>query len=169
MPSAEIAELFRQVTLGVYVIGTADGERRDAFTAAWLTQVSFDPLLLVLGVNPQNASHQLLHAGGGFTVSVLTESQQDVARHFGLSSGRDHDKLAGFDWWPGRRGAPVLRDALAWFECELAGTMPAGDHELALGRVVDGAILSPGARSLTYAATGDMDGSSALYPARLSP
>ncbi|MBA3260349.1 MAG: flavin reductase [Gemmatimonadales bacterium] len=168
MASAEIAELFRRVTLGLYVVGAADGERRDAFTAAWLTQVSFDPLLLALSVNPQNASHRLLHAGGGFTVSVLEETQQEVARHFGLSSGRDRDKLAGIAWRPGRRGAPVLRDALAWFECELAGAMPAGDHELVLGRVVDGGLLLPGARPLTYAATGDMDGSSALYPARLS-
>jgi flavin reductase (DIM6/NTAB) family NADH-FMN oxidoreductase RutF len=167
--NAELAELFRRITLGVYVIGTAHGDRRDAFTAAWLMQASFDPLLLVLSINPQNASYRLLHEGGGFTVSVLNEAQQELARHFGLSSARDRDKLAGIAWQPGAHGAPVLREALAWFECELAGTMAAGDHELVLGRVVDGGVLSPGARPLTYAATGDMDGSSALFPARLSP
>ncbi len=162
----DVAELFRRLTLGVYVIGAAHEGRRGAFTAAWLMQASFDPLLLVLGVNPQNASHELLHAGGGFTVSVLREGQQDLARHFGLSSGRDVDKLAGVSWRPGSRGAPVLRDALAWFECELAGSMAAGDHEVVLGRVVDGGIISSGA-PLAYAATGDMDRSSELYPPAL--
>jgi hypothetical protein len=33
--------------------------------------------------------------------------------------------------------------------------------------VVDGRILDPNAVPMTYAETGDMDGSSALYPAQL--
>ena len=72
---ADLADLFRRVTTGVYVIGVAEGERRNAFTAAWLTQVSFDPLLLALSVNPEHASYPLLLGGGGFAVSVLRRDQ----------------------------------------------------------------------------------------------
>jgi flavin reductase (DIM6/NTAB) family NADH-FMN oxidoreductase RutF len=161
---SRISELFGQLTLGVYVVGVADATRRDAFTAAWVTQVSFEPLMLVLSINPANASYPLLHAGGGFTVNVLKEGQLESARQFGTRSGRDYDKLAGVRWRPGRTGAPVLEDTLAYFDCELSGSMRAGDHELVLGRVTDGAILAPGARPLVYSDTGDMDGSSALYP-----
>ena len=167
MAKSELAELLRRVTAGVYVIGTAAEGTRDAFTAAWVIQVSFDPLLLALSINPGHASYPLLHAGGGFTVSVLAEGQEEAARHFGATSARERDKLAGVRWRPGRRGAPILEDALAWFECELAGAMSAGDHELVTGRVAAGGLLAPDARPLTYAATGDMDGSSALYPDRL--
>jgi flavin reductase (DIM6/NTAB) family NADH-FMN oxidoreductase RutF len=35
-----VIALFRRLTLGVYVIGVSDGDRRDAFTAAWLMQAS---------------------------------------------------------------------------------------------------------------------------------
>jgi hypothetical protein len=42
--------------------------------------------------------------------------------------------------------------------------MQAGDHELVLGRVVDGKLLDRSAAPLTYAETGEMDGSSTLYP-----
>jgi flavin reductase (DIM6/NTAB) family NADH-FMN oxidoreductase RutF len=167
MTTGEVAELFRRITVGVYVIGVADGERRDAFTAAWVMQVSFDPLVLALSINPGNASHPLLKAGRGFSVSVLREGDEETARHFGLVSGRERDKLAGVRWRPGPGGAPILEDALAWFGCELIGSMPAGDHELVVGRVVDGRLVTPEARPLIYAATGDMDGSSALFPRRL--
>jgi len=44
--------------------------------------------------------------------------------------------------------------------------VPAGDHQLIIGRVVGGRILDREAVPLAYAETGDMDGSSALYPAR---
>jgi flavin reductase (DIM6/NTAB) family NADH-FMN oxidoreductase RutF len=160
----EVAELFRRLTYGVYVVGVADGEHRNAFTAAWVMQTSFDPLLLALSINPDNASYPLLHAGGEFTVNVLRQEQQDLARRFGTRSGRDEDKLAGIRWKPGRTGAPILESVLAYFDCELTGQMRAGDHELVLGRVTDGRLLAPDAIPLAYAETGDMDGSSALYP-----
>ena len=163
----EITELFRRLTYGVYVVGVADGKARDAFTAAWVMQASFDPLLLALSINPDNASYPLLHAGRGFTVNVLKRDQHDLAVRFGTRSGRDEDKLAGILWHAGRSGAPILEDALAYFDCELTGSMEAGDHELVVGRVADGRILAPGAKPLGYAETGDMDGSSALYPRTL--
>ena len=163
----EIATLCRQLSLGVYVVGVAQDERLDAFTAVWVMQASFDPLLLALSVNPQNASYPLLRASGAFTISVLKQGQLELARRFGTRSGREEDKLAGVGWHPGRSGAPILDEALAYFECELTGSLRAGDHELVLGRVIDGRVLAPDAVPMTYAETGDMDGSSALYPAQL--
>jgi flavin reductase (DIM6/NTAB) family NADH-FMN oxidoreductase RutF len=161
---SQIAALFRRLSYGVYVVGTAADDRRDGFTAAWVMQVSFDPLLLAVGINPDNASYELLHAGGGFTVNVLKQGQLDLARRFGTRSGRSEDKLQGVRWRPGRTGSPVLEEALAYFDCELLGRHRAGDHELVLGRVVDGQILDPASRPLTYADTGEMDGSGTLYP-----
>jgi flavin reductase (DIM6/NTAB) family NADH-FMN oxidoreductase RutF len=161
---SEIAALFHRLSYGVYVVGVAAGDRRDGFTAAWVMQVSFDPLLVALSINSSNASYELLHAGGGFTANVLKQGQLELARRFGTRSGRNEDKLAGIRWRPGRTGAPILEQALAYFDCELAGRHRAGDHELVLGRVVDGKILDPGAAPLTYADTGDMDGSADLYP-----
>ena len=162
-----IAELFRRITLGVYAVGVTDGQRRDAFTAAWVMQASFDPLMLAVSINPDNASYELLHATGSFTVNVLKRDQLDLARRLGTRSGRNEDKLAGIRSHPGRLGSPILDEALAYFECELMGRTRAGDHELVLGRVVDGKILDPSATPLTYAETGEMDGSSALFPRKL--
>jgi flavin reductase (DIM6/NTAB) family NADH-FMN oxidoreductase RutF len=163
----EVAALFRRITLGVYAVGVTDGQRRDAFTAAWIMQASFNPLMLAVSINPGNASYEMLHVTGGFTVNVLKQGQLDLARLLGTRSGRDQDKLAGVRSRPGRLGSPILEDALAYFECELMGRTRAGDHELILGRVVDGKVLDRNARPLTYAETGDMDGSSALYPGSL--
>ena len=163
----QIEALFRRLSLGVYVIGVAHDERRDAFTAAWVMQASFDPLLLALSVNPQNASYSLLRDSDAFAVSVLKRGQLELARRFGTRSGREQDKLAGVRWRPGRSGAPVLDDALAYFDCTLTESLRTGDHELVVGRVIEGRVLDPDAVPMTYAETGDMDGSSALYPSQL--
>ena len=159
-----IEALFRQLSLGVYVVGAAHNEQRDAFTAAWVMQVSFNPLLLAVSIHPEHASYALVKESRAFTVNVLKQGQLELAKRFGTRSGREYDKLAGVRWHPGRSGAPVLDDALAYFDCELPDRHPAGDHELMLGRVVDGRITDPGGVPLTYRETGDMDQSSTLYP-----
>ena len=157
-------EIFRRLTNGVYVVGVAHGDVRDAFTAAWITQVSFDPLLLALSINPGHASFPILAAANAFSVSVLRQGQLDLARHFGTQSGREVDKLVGQRWQAALEGAPVLLDAVAYLECRVVDRHAAGAHVLVLGQVVGGGLLAPEAAPMTYAETEDLDGSAELYP-----
>ena len=163
-----LAPLFRQLTLGVYVIGVVHGNRRDAFTASSVMQISYSPLLVLLGVHPDHAAYRLLRGGSVVSVNVLKQDQLDVARHFGPHPGAHVDKLARFAWHRGPGGAPILDDALAFVECETAGEWPAGDHRIILGEAINGGLLDATAMPLLYSATGDMDGSSALYPPAFS-
>jgi flavin reductase (DIM6/NTAB) family NADH-FMN oxidoreductase RutF len=71
----------------VYVVGAAQDERRDAFTAAWVMQTSFDPLLLALSINPQNASYPLLRASRAFTISVLKRGRGESRTSSRASTG----------------------------------------------------------------------------------
>jgi len=161
-------ELFRRLTNGLYVVGVAHGDQRDAFTAAWITQVSFDPLLLALSINPTHASYPILTTAGTFSVSILRRGQLALARHFGTQSGRAVDKLAEQRWQAALGGAPVLSDAAAYLECRVVGRHAAGDHEVILGQVVGGQVFDPEAEPMTYGETGNLDGSAELYPPNFS-
>lgn len=165
--SSSVADLFHRLTYGVYAVGVSHGGRRNAFTAAWVMQVSFDPLLLAVSVNPRNASYPMLRESGRLTVNVLRDGHLDLARQLGTRSARDGDKLEGVRW----RGtdSPILQEAAAWFACDVVDNHRAGDHQIVVSRVRDGGVLDPGARPLTYADTGDMDGSAELYPEALQP
>ncbi len=160
--SASIAGLFRRLTQGVYVVGVAHGEKRNAFTAAWIMQVSYDPLLLALSINPNHLSYRLLKEGRSFSVNVLKKGQLDLADYYGRSARAD--KMASTDWTIDRTGLPLLRAALAWFECRVVSEHPAGDHVMVLGRVFDGKLGDSEAEPMLYRETGAMDGASSLYP-----
>ena len=166
--SNDIAKLFRHLTAGVYVIGVADGERRNAFTASSVMQVSFSPLLVALGISPEHRSYELLRSGAVFSISVLGADQQKLAEHFGTQSGHDVDKLATIRWRTGASGAPLLLDALAHFDCRVVDDFEAGDHRLVIGRVVDGALAGADGEPMIYAQTGNLDMSEELYPESFS-
>jgi flavin reductase (DIM6/NTAB) family NADH-FMN oxidoreductase RutF len=165
---ASPVELFRRLTNGVYVVTASHGDERDGFTAAWLTQASFEPLLVALSVNPANATWTLIDRSGRFAVNVLASGQLEAARHFGLQSGRERDKLAGVPIVRRSDGAVVLADGVAWLDCRVQQRVPAGDHVVVIAQVVGGELVNPDAVPLHYAETGEMDGSRALYPPRFT-
>lgn len=161
-----LSTLFGSLTHGVYVVGVAHGETHNAFTAAWVMQVSFDPPLLALSIHPHHSSCRLLRESGNFSVNVLKHSQLELAAHFGQPAAVD--KLASVAWRPGAgTGTPLLKDALAWFECRVMGEYPAGDHVLVIGRVVNGELCEPSGIPLHYRDTGNLDGAAVLFPASL--
>jgi len=166
MPAGPL-ELFRRLTNGVYVVTASHGDRRGGFTAAGVTQVSFDPLLVAVSINPGNATWPLVEESRRLTVNVLESGQQDVARHFGLQSGRDVDKFSGIQLHTTSDGSLVLAGAVAWLACRIDQEVPAGDHVVVLARVVSGGLLNAGAAPMRYAETGNLDGSADLFPEAL--
>ena len=156
---ANIENLVKQMSHGVYVIGVTDGLQQNAFTAAWVMQASFKPPLLALSINPEHFSYKLLHAGRVCSINVLAQHQYAIAEHFGHSA---KDKMAGFQWQPDITRAPILSEALAYFDCRVSHYTDAGDHIIALCQVVSAGILNQG-KPLLYNQTGNMDGSSELY------
>lgn len=164
-----LAHLFRQLTVGVYVIGVAHGSRRDAFTAASVLQVSYSPLLILVGVNPDHAAYRLLCGGSAFAVSVLKADQLAVARHFGTPTDARADKLAGRAWHPGRDGAPILDHALAYFECETVGDWPAGDHRIVLGEAYDGGFIDACASPFSMRQRATWTGAARCIPSTFRP
>jgi flavin reductase (DIM6/NTAB) family NADH-FMN oxidoreductase RutF len=160
--SQKMAELFKCITTGVYVIGVAANNRSNAFTAAWVMPVSFRPLLLAFSINPQHSSYQLLKVSGEFSINVLRQDQMALAAQFGQPAKTD--KLASVSWRPGVSGAPLLDDVVAHFECKVVTETLAGDHILVIGHVVDGILLQADVVPLKYTDTGDMDGASQMFP-----
>jgi flavin reductase (DIM6/NTAB) family NADH-FMN oxidoreductase RutF len=147
----EVADFMQTITTGIYVIGVTDGERTNAFAVSAVMPVSFKPVMVAITVGLNHTSLPLLRAGKAFTINVLKRDQLELASHFGwpiglegTTPGRQTNKLATIHWRPGLSGAPILMDSLAYIECELASVVPAGDHELVLGKVVDGAVLASG-------------------------
>jgi 3-hydroxy-9,10-secoandrosta-1,3,5(10)-triene-9,17-dione monooxygenase reductase component len=129
---------FRQV-LGHYptgvVVVTADGEEGPAGLAIGsFTSVSLEPPLVAFFPDKHSSSWPKIEAAGVFCVNVLGEDQEDICRIFATKGA---DKFASIGWRPGRSGAPVINDVIAWIECSIERVDDAGDHWFVLGRVLD--------------------------------
>lgn len=156
---SKMNELVKQISHGVYVIGVCDGEHQNAFTAAWVMQVSFNPLLLAFSINPTHRSYALLRESNVCAISVLKQEQIELAAHFASSHV---DKMSGCEWQFSTTGAPILSESSAYFDCKVTQTVEAGDHVLVVCEVIVAGYLQQG-QPMLYAETSDMDGSSRLF------
>ena len=87
--SETIAKAFKYISQGVYVISVKNEDQTNAFTAAWVMPVSFDPPLICFSINPNNHSYSILKDNPVCCISVLEKSQLDAAQHFGRSNAKD--------------------------------------------------------------------------------
>ena len=134
------AELrFRHVmahfTTGVTVVTSRTAEGRPCgLTANSVASVSLSPLLVLVCVDREAASHACIVEGGAFAVSILDCRHEELARRFSIG-----DRSARFEELSSHTavtGSPVLADALAWLDCRVSAVHRAGDHAVVIGEVM---------------------------------
>ena len=136
--------VLRQFTYGLYIIMCRDTNIVNAFTANWLSQVSFEPPLLVLSIENDSKSLPMILHSQQFTVNVLHSGQRDLAGTLGKTARKYPDKLSNIPYTLTTASYPILQHALSWVACEVRQSMPAGDSTVVLAEVVDVGTRSEG-------------------------
>ena len=146
-------EAFGQMTYGIYVLTSKAGETVNGMIASWVSQVSYDPPLVMAAVHPNRFSHQLIEKGGSFALHILSAAQTDFLTRF--KQPDVNKKFPALNWTSGQTGCPILRDCLAYLECKLKTHYQPGNHTLFIGEVI--AAGSGGARGVQLTSM-DIDG-----------
>ena len=138
MPAESAKPALEGVTYGLYVIGSKNGDEVNGMTANWLTQVSFEPRMIAVAF--ESAAHTLknINASKVFSVNLIAEEDTNLIEKFVAPQERAGNKLGDVDFRTGDTGCPILDRALAWIECEVVESVMTGDHQLVIGRVVNG-------------------------------
>lgn len=153
MDEAAKKEALRLFTYGLYAITSGDDEQRNAFTANWVTQVSFDPPLVVLSIENDSISLPIIRRTGLFAVNVYSSDQRDLAGLLGKSFDKHPEKVASLSFGRGETGCPVLLECVAYVECRVRSETPAGDSTLLVAEVEGATVLRRG-EPLTMLAAG---------------
>jgi flavin reductase (DIM6/NTAB) family NADH-FMN oxidoreductase RutF len=131
----------RMIPYGLYVLtGEATDGRVAAATVNWVTQASFEPPLVAVGVKADSAAHAIVKDSRAFALNVLGKGQKDLAFAFFKALERDGDSIGGEAFTIGSSGSPILANAAAFLECSLVGTLEKGDHSVFLGEVVGAGV-----------------------------
>jgi flavin reductase (DIM6/NTAB) family NADH-FMN oxidoreductase RutF len=118
---------------GVAILSTctADG-KREGMTVNSFSALSLDPPMVLWSMRHEAASFDSFAAADHFAVSILGADQADLSHHFARPAA---DKFAGVDHDIGFGGCPLIRGAIATFECRVIERIMMGDHTLFIGTI----------------------------------
>jgi flavin reductase (DIM6/NTAB) family NADH-FMN oxidoreductase RutF len=136
--SADAKRLFRDALgmfpTGVAVVTSATPEGPLGATVSSFTSVSLEPPLVLFSMARSAKSFSAWERTGNFAVNILDEEQSSISTKFARSLS---DKWTGLDPRISETtGAPLLPDALAWFECRTWARYDGGDHLIMVGEVI---------------------------------
>lgn len=145
MDSEEIAGLFGRLDRELWIVTASAGGRRGGLVATFVMPASIVPEMprVVLGLARQHFTRELVEGSGAFGLHLIGPERIDWAWRFGMTSGRDVDKLDGLNVRMGASGAPILNGADAWLDCRVEARLDTGDRTIYLAEVVAGGIERP--------------------------
>jgi flavin reductase (DIM6/NTAB) family NADH-FMN oxidoreductase RutF len=118
---------------GVTIVTSMDADGNDqGMTVSAFCSLSLEPPLILFCVDRTASMYSSLADAPGFTVNILSDKQESMARRF---SGPDPNRFDGIGYSRGGNGMVILDDVLAYLECKRVAAHLGGDHCIYIGEV----------------------------------
>lgn len=136
---------------GAVQVVTTDGPAgRRGLTLTAACSVSDNPATVLVCLQKIHEANQMFMENGVFAINTLAARHQPLSDAF---SGRftltQEERFALAEWDVLTTGAPVLRDALAVFDCRITSVQDNSTHYVVFGEVV-GLSSNQDAQALVY-------------------
>lgn len=137
----EFRSIMGHFASGVTIITADEDGEPLGTTASAFSSLSLEPPMVVVCLNKESNTGQVVARTGRLGVNILGEESPDVAMRF---ARKGRDDFAGLAWHRGGDGVPVLDDALASIECHVVEQTEGGTHIVFIA-AADAATLRVGA------------------------
>ena len=133
-------QILGKMTNGIYVLTTCHKDEINGMIISWVSQVSYDPPLVMVAIHPNRYSHHLVEQSGVFALHIVAQNQTDFLGRF--KGPEPSSKFDSIQWHKGETGCPVFEDCIAYIECEVTEILKPGNHSLFIGEIKNGQFIS---------------------------
>ena len=132
--SATFRSVLGRFVSGVTVVTACDAGGVDhGMTVSAFCSVSLEPPMVLVSIAHDAALHPVLLNQDELAVSILTASQEAIARRF---AEKLDNRFGGVGFTRGITGAPLIEGALAVIEARVVHRHPGGDHTIFVAEVL---------------------------------
>lgn len=121
-----LKQAYRLLNHGPTILVTSrHASRQNIMAAAWNVPLDFDPPKIIVVIDKNTYTRELIEAAGTFAINIPCVTQIEAVYKVGTSSGRDlkdTDKFAlyGVETFPAKQiEVPLVQGCVAWLECKI--------------------------------------------------
>ena len=140
-----------KISYGLFVLTAKNSVKQNGCIVNTVMQVTSTPNRIVVAVNKNNFTHDMIVQSKEFNVSMLSTSVPfEVFKHFGFQSGKDVNKFEKYDYKIATNGIAYLdKNTTAYLSAKVISITDLGTHSLFLADVTECEKLSD-EDSVTY-------------------
>ncbi len=132
-----LRKAMRRWPTGVTIVTARDAETQHGMTVSSFTSLSLEPALVLVSLEQTTKTYRLVQQARHFAVTVLGQHQKEISDRFAGRMPDSEDRFKGLETFSLFSGAPLLADGLAWFDCVVVATYPAGSQTVFIGEVLE--------------------------------
>lgn len=140
----QLAAALGRIPSGLFILTARHGDAETGILISWVQQCSFEPPQLTLALKHGRGIVDWLKKDATLVLNILDNSQTDMVVHFGRGFELGEPAFTGVEVERHGKSPPILSEALAYLECRVVSRHAVGDHELFVGEVTGGKMLSEG-------------------------
>lgn len=133
----DLRQAMRQWATGVTIVTASHNGVQHGMTVSSFTSVSLDPPLVLISLEHVTKTFRLVYEARCFAVTILSQEQIEISDRFAGRITDQDDRFVGLNTFTMSSGAPLLTKGLAWFDCCVVSTYPAGSHTVFIGEVLE--------------------------------
>ena len=130
-------KILRKIPYGLYIIGVRDGDKYHAMVGSWLSQCSFEPPLLMLGIKKGSYSHQIMEHNPYLSINFPRKDQKKLVEGFFRPHEAKDGKFGEVPFRVGKNGVPILDETPASLECKVRQIISGGDHDVVIAEILE--------------------------------
>lgn len=133
-----VDSVFSRLDREAWLVTARDGMRRGGLIATFVNNAGIvaDMPRVLVGITHTHFTCELIKASRAFGLHLLGTANIDWVWNFGLTKGRERDKLAGLSVSTAVTGAPIAAGALAGLDCRVEAAFDIGERMLFVAEVV---------------------------------
>ena len=127
----------RSWTTGVTIVTSLYEDQQYGMTVNSFTSLSLDPPLVAVALKQLTHTHELVVKSGMFSVTILTAAQKELSDRFAGKMPDIANRFDGVQTETISLDAPVFKDGMAYFDCQVVQSIPVGENTLFIAEVLD--------------------------------
>lgn len=130
-------KILRKIPYGLYILGLKDGDKFHGMVGSWLSQCSFEPPLLMLGIKKGSYSHQMMEHNPYLSVNFPRKDQKKLVEGFFRPYEVKDHKFGETPFHLGKNGVPILDNTIGSLECKVRQIVTGGDHDIVIVEILE--------------------------------
>lgn len=129
-------KVLKNLSYGVYVVSAKD-DRKVGCVVNSVVQISSNPVTLIVSVNRDNCTNEVIKKVGKFGISILEESvKPELIGNFGYKSSKEIDKFKDVDY-DLVNDVPILINTCGNMICKVINSVEVSTHTVFIAEVVE--------------------------------